>query len=200
MKVLFDIANFKIVQIIVFGSLFLGIYYFTLYDDGSHLRASIADTQTNIDQVSAKVNKKKEEIKNIKIFEKEILNQEDVVKQFLNFIPGSLTFTEVSALLFKEAKLAGINIEVKKDEQVDKKEDSEYRTLKVRLTIRGAFSQILLFLSKLTNQKRMLVVNNIEMRMDRGNGLIGADLLVSAYRYEKQAKKTEDETKKNATE
>lgn len=186
MRILFDIANLKIFQIVIFGSFLLGIYYFTMYDDGSDLRGSIASIQTNIDQTSEQVSKKQKEIEDIKDFEQEVLSQEDIIKHFLNFIPSSLTFTDVSSLLIKEAKSAGINIEVKRDEQADKEENSEYSTLKVQLTVSGAFSQILLFLSKLTNQRRMLVVNNINMRMDRTSGLIGADLLISAYRYEKQ--------------
>ena len=82
MKIFFDLANFKVFQIIVFGSLYvLGIYYFTLYDDGSHLQTSIVNIQTNNDQVSQKVTKRsKKKLAQIKIFEQEILTQEDVIK------------------------------------------------------------------------------------------------------------------------
>ena len=184
MRILLDISNFTIIQIIAFGCLFLGIYYFTMYDDGSSLKDSIVEIQADIEEVSGKVVEKREELEKIKIFEREVLNQENVVKQFLHFIPSSLTYTEVSSLLIKEAKSSGINIEVKRDERIGVKKGSEYSTLTVRLKISGAFSQILLFLSKLTSQKRILVVNSINMQIDRETGLRQADLQIDTYRYE----------------
>ncbi len=195
MRFLSDLAHFTVVQILVFGSFLLGVYYFVWYDDGSSLRSSIADVQTNIEQTSEKINTKKEELENVKSFEREILNEEDVVKQFLNFIPSSLTFTEVSSLLINEATSSGINIEVKKDQKVEEKEDSDYHTLTVRLTVSGAFAQILLFLSKLTSQKRMFVVRSIDMRIDGDTGLREADLLIDTYRYEKRSRQEEVNTK-----
>ena len=185
MNILFDIARFRTIQIVVFGSFFMGIFYFTMYNDGSVLKKTIADVETNINQVEEQVNKTQKDLEDVENFEKEILAQEEAVKYFLNFIPSSLTFTEVSTLLIKEAKSAGVNIEVKQDKRGHKQNDSEYQTLDVQLTVNGAFAQILLFLSNLTNQKRIIIVNNIDMKVDRVTQLIGANLNISAYRYEK---------------
>ena len=185
MNILFDIARFRTIQIVVFGSFFMGIFYFTMYNDGSVLKKTIADVETNINQVEEQVNKTQKDLEDVGNFEKEILAQEEAVKYFLNFIPSSLTFTEVSTLLIKEAKSAGVNIEVKQDKRGHKQNDSEYQTLDVQLTVNGAFAQILLFLSNLTNQKRIIIVNNIDMKVDRVTQLIGANLNISAYRYEK---------------
>ena len=193
MRILSDIANFQLTQIIVFGSLFLGAYYFSWYNDGSTLKKSIDDIQTNTQQVELQVNKKQGELENIKSFEKEVLAQEEDVKYFLNFIPSSLTFTDISTLLLREAKSSGVNVGLKKDEKVDKEEDSEYQTLSVQLAINGSFSQILLFLSKLTQQRRMLIVENIDMIMNRQTQLIDAKLLVSAYRHDKKSKEKEEQ-------
>ena len=193
MRILSDIANFQLTQIIVFGSLFLGAYYFSWYNDGSTLKKSIDDIQTNTQQVELQVNKKQGELENIKSFEKEVLAQEEDVKYFLNFIPSSLTFTDISTLLLREAKSSGVNVGLKKDEKVDKEEDSEYQTLSVQLAINGSFSQILLFLSKLTQQRRMLIVENIDMIINRQTQLIDAKLLVSAYRHDKKSKEKEEQ-------
>lgn len=185
MRLLWDISNFSLFQIIVFGFFFLGIYYFVWHNDGSYLQKSIDDIQVNINQSLEEVNKQQQEIKNVKLFEQNVLQQEDIIKQFLNFIPTSLTYPEISALLIKEAKSSGINIEVKQDEQVNQaQQETDYRALKVKLTISGSFAQILLFLSKLTNQKRILIVENINMRINENNNLIEANLSIVAYRHE----------------
>jgi len=154
-----------------------------VYDDGSALRKSIVEVQKKIEQVEQQVKRKQQELNEVKTFEQEILAQEEAVKYFLNFIPSSLTFTDVSALLINEAKSSGVNIEVKRDERVDERDDSEYNTLNIQLTVNGAFSQILLFLSKLTDQKRILVVKNINMRMNRQTQLVKAGMSILAYRY-----------------
>lgn len=186
MRIFFDIARFRLIQIIVFGSLFVGVFYFTLYDDGSALRKEIEGIRTNTNQVVAEVEKKKQELEDVKVFEQETINEEEVVKSFLNFIPSSLTYTEVSTLLIEEAKSAGVNIGVKQDRQLHKSGDTEYKTLNVQLEISGSFSQILLFMSKLTAQRRILVVQDINMGINRENQLIEARLSIAAYRYEKK--------------
>ena len=189
MRFLFDVAHFQLAQILVFGSLLLGGYYFTLYDDGSELRETIQTIQTDTRRAEAQIEQTEKEIEDVKIFEKEILAEEESVKYFLNFVPNTLTFTEVSTLLIKEAKSSGVNISLKKDKIVNQEEDSEYHTLNIGLTISGSFSNILLFLSKLTAQKRILIVNNIDMTVNRQNQLIESVLDISAYRYQEIDKK-----------
>ena len=194
MRLFFNIVYLQFIQIIVFGFLGLGVFYFTKYDDGSALRKSIDDVKVNIQQVEEQIKKKQQELEEIKVFEIELKDQEEVIQYFLNFVPSSLTFTDVSELVTKEARSAGVNIIEKKDNnQTAKNEDSEYRTLDVQLTIKGAFSQVLLFLSKLTDQKRMLIVNEINMRVDRQTRLITANLSLSAYRYEKREEAQKEE-------
>ena len=166
----------------------MGVYYFSWYNNGSTLKKSIDDIQMNTQQVEFQISKKQEELENIKTFEKEVLAQEEDVKYFLNFIPSSLTFTDISTLLLSEAKSSGVNVGLKKDEKVDKEKDSEYQTLSVQLAVNGSFSQILLFLSKLTQQRRILIVENIDMIINRQTQLIEAKLLVSAYRHDKKSK------------
>lgn len=197
MKIFFDIARFKFIQILVFGAVFLGVYYFTLYDDGSFLNTQIEGVQNQINQSEGKVKEKEEELRNVREFEKEILAEEDVIKHFLNFIPESLTYTDLSALLIKSAKITGVNIELKRDEETNvNTESSEYETLKIELTINGSFSQIMFFLSKLTSQRRILILKKINMQIHE-NRSIKANLSVLAYRY-KGIEKKEDNIEKGS--
>ena len=197
MRILYDIANLSFIQIIVFGGLFLGLFYFTMYDNGNSLKKSIEATRAENQQVSAQVRKKKKEMTDIKLFQREISTQEEAVNYFLNFIPSDLTFTDVSALLNKEAKTSGVNINLKQDERVTQMEGTDYHILNVRLTVSGAFSQILLFLSKLTDQKQVLIVDKIGMKVNRTTELVEADLNISAYRYQPKEEEEEEEKKQS---
>ena len=198
MKILFDLARLQFLQIFVFGGIFIGVYYFTLYDDGAYLDKLIKDVQSNIEQTEVKIKKKEEDLETVKEFEREILSEEEVVKYFLNFIPESLTYTELTSLLIKSAEFTGINIELKQDQKVQVREESEYQTLKIKLTINGSFSQIMFFLSRLTVQKRMLILQKINITIDRTSRLIKADLNIIAYRYNKRQQKEEEKKKENA--
>ncbi len=193
MRILFDIANFGIIQLLVFGGLFVGIFYFTSYNDGSHIKKAIEDIESNIQKVSKQNQQKQKEIQDVKMFEKEIMAQEKDVKFLLDFIPKSLTYTDISNLLITTANRSGVNIDVKQDQKVESREDSEYHILSIQLAVSGAFSHILLFLSKLTDQRRMLIVNNVTMRVERETQLIKADLNISAYRYKELDKKQTEE-------
>ena len=173
----------------VFGGFFLGVYYFTLYDDGTRLNNLIEEVQNNIWKVEVQIKEKEMELENIKEFEREILNEKKVIESFLKFIPESLTYTELSSLLINSAKITGVNIEVKTDQAIQIEEESEYQTLQIHLTIKGSFSQIMFFLSKLTSQKRMLILQRIDMNIEETSRLVKANLKIIAYRYQKLEKK-----------
>ena len=196
MRILFDIAHFSFIQILVIGGFFFGVFYFTAYDNGKNLQAEIKTAQTEIQTASEQLEQKQKELQDIKSFETEVLNQEEVIRQFLNFVPSSLTFTDMFSLLTKEAKASGVNIVDKRDERITEIEDSEYQTLNIKLTVEGAFTQVLVFLSKMTQQRRMLIVNNIDMNITNAeNQMIKTNMLISAYRYEEKKSKEKQKEK-----
>ncbi len=193
MRLLLDIANFGLIQIIVFGCLSMGGYYFFAFDDGNSLKESLSNMENQISQVEISIKKKEKEFLDLEIFKKEILLKEKSVNYFLNYIPNQLSSIDVFSLLNSEAKVAGINIEDKQD-QPSLQKDS-YEVLQIKLRVSGAFPQLVLFLSRLTDQKRILVVDNISMNISNDKKLIMADLNILAFRYNEQEQKKEDKSK-----
>ena len=183
-----SLAHFQIAQIIVFGGFVLGVFYFTVYDDGSILRQSIVDVQNQIKKSEGEVAKVKAEIESVKLFEREVENHKKVIKFFLNYIPANLTFTEISSLVNKQALSSGVNIESKEDsEQIE--DQDEYDILNMKLKVSGSFSQIMFFLSKLTSQERLLVVNKIDLNISPESKQIMSNINLLAYRYKKDIDK-----------
>ena len=197
MKILFNISNLSLAQIIVFGCLSMGGYYFFMYNDGSQLRQSISDAEGKSQQIDTGIKKKETELKNLKDFKKEVSLKEKSVNYFLNFIPNQLSSIDVFSLLNREAKDTGINIEDKKD-QPSLREES-YEILRIKLKVSGAFPQVVLFLSRLTNQKRVLIVNNVSISVADNKKSILADLDIFAFRYheKKEKEKEKDGQKKD---
>ena len=186
-----SLSHFQLTQILVLGGFALGIYYFTAYDDGTTLRQTIADVQNQVKTKEEEVSKVREDIKRVKLFEQEVVNHRKVIKFFLNYIPSSLTFTEISSLVNQQALSSGVNIESKEDNQLENQEESlEYDILNMKLRVSGSFSQIMFFLSKLTDQKRLLVINKINLNITSAAKQIISDIDLSAYRYGESSEET----------
>ena len=193
-----SLAHFQVAQIIVLGGFGLGVFYFTAYDDGTNLREVIADAQNQVKQTEKEVSKVRAEIDNVKLFELEVSNNKKVIKYFLNYIPASLTFTELSSLVNRQALSSGVNIESKEDNKEfnDETDQKEYDTLNLKLRVSGSFSQIMFFLSKLTEQKRLLVVNKIDLNLLSESKQIMSDINLLAYRYKGSIEKPEEQEQK----
>ena len=184
MVFLLNLANSTLTQIFVFGVFFMGLYYFSFYDDGELLKKDIQTIKDQTQTVQGNIEKTKTEIDNVLVFKNEVETKEEVVKALLNYTPESLTFNEVSTLLNNEALAAGVNIESKKDGSIDDVEDADYQTLSLEIEMTSSFSQLMFFLSKLTQQKRILIVESIDVKMDPSKNIVSSRINLLAYRYQ----------------
>lgn len=187
-----NIATMGFIQINILGSFLTGVYYFTLYNDGSQLKKETTEIQTRIQAVDLKIKKQREEVTRLENYKKAIDREARAIQYFLSYIPNEYTAIDVFHFLTNEAKNAGINIEDKADQGI---QDGEfYDALKVQVRVAGSFSQVLLFLSRLTAQKKILVVNNIQLSLLGGEDdhWISANMTVYAYRY-KGEEQTDEE-------
>ena len=186
-----SLSQFQLTQILVLGGFALGVYYFTGYDDGTVLRESIVDVQNQVKTTEGELSKTREDIERVKLFEQEVANHKRVIKFFLNYIPSSLTFTEISSLVNQQALSSGVNIESKEDNQFeDQEEDLDYDILNMKLRVSGSFSQTMFFLSKLTDQKRLLVIDKINLNISSSANQIMSDINLLAYRYRENLEET----------
>lgn len=181
MNFLNDISNLNFVQIVVFGGILTGGFYFTLYNDGSVLMKQIEAENKRFKKVEEKLRIKKEELKRLIQFEEDLKRDEKSIGVFLDYIPEKMTTFEMFRFITQEAKLSGVNIEDKTDHGVEEKE--MISALKASLRVSGSFQQIVFFLSKLTAQKRILVVDKIQIKSVEKAQQVIASMDVYAYRY-----------------
>ena len=186
-----NIATMGLMQIIVLGGFLTGVYYFTIYNDGSQLEKGTVDIQTQVQAMDRKIQKQKDEIIKLENYKKAIDREARAIQYFLSYIPNEYTAIDIFHFLTNEAKNAGINIEDKADQGI---QDGEfYDALKVQVRVAGSFSQVLLFLARLTAQKKILVVNNINLSLSvEEDQWISADMIVFAYRYKEEEQEDEE--------
>ena len=183
-------ATMGLGQIIVLGGFLLGGYYFLLYDNGDSQRDQIQDIQQKTQGVERDIQKKKEELQRSLSFQRDLKREARSIEHFLNYVPNEQTAVDIFHFMTAEAKTSGVNIKDKQDQGVVNME--AYDALKVQLKVGGSFSQVLLFLSRLTAQKRILVVDNISMSLSsKADQWITAEMIVYAYRYKGDKKQEE---------
>ena len=187
-----SIALMGFIQIITLGGFFTGIYYFTFFDDGSLLKKQTAEVHTQVQAADQKIKKQKDEITKLLNYKEAVEKEARAIQYFLSYIPNEYTAIDVFQFLTQEAKNAGINIEDKRDQGIQ--DGKFYDALKVHVRVAGSFSQVLLFLSRLTAQKKILVVNDITLALskEKDEEWINASLTVYAYRY-KESKEEKKE-------
>ena len=189
MKILNDISQLTVVQIMVFGSILTGVFYFSFYDRGISLMKKTEDVNLQIQTVEATINKKQNEIDRLIQFEKDLVTDEESIGVFLDYISTDMTTIDMFRLVTQEAKMAGINIEDKRDQGIDEKE--MFYILKTSLKVSGSFPQIVFFLSKLTAQKRILLVDRIQVEARAKKELVTASMDIYAFRYKQNTSKEE---------
>ena len=198
MLFLLNLAQSSLIQICVFGCFLMGLYYFSFYNDGEQLRKEIKGVKTQIQGTQKKVEETQTQIDNNLTFKSELEKQQEVIKALLNYTPNTLTFNEISILINNEALSSGVNIESKRDVSVTDVPDKEYQTLNLDIALTSSFSQLMFFLSKLTQQKRILIVESIDVKVDPAKDLVSANIKILAYRYKAKKKQEDNKNQKGA--
>ena len=186
-----DISNLTLTQILVFGSVLAGGFYFTVYNKGDSLKSQIESEQTAFQKAEKILAEKKDELVQLKQFEADLKKDERSINIFLDYISEQMTSIEMFRFITQEAKIAGVNIEDKRDHGAVTKKTLDI--LKASLKISGSFQQIVYFLSKLTDQKRILSVTKINVNASERDQHVTADMDISAYRYKPVVEKKEGE-------
>ncbi len=159
-------AEINIGLVILLSGCIAGGYYFVKYDKGDSIRQQIQ-------QINRDKDKTKETINNLNLELKALQETDVVVNQmgmeinsFLKFIPSKLTSAMMLNHLNNTAKSTGVSLEGITNYDFVQKEEF-YEKLKVSVTIKGIFSQVLLFLSKLTGLTEVITVENFSMESTR---------------------------------
>ena len=139
---------------------------------------------------------KQEELNRLVQFEKDLAIDEKAIGVFLDYIPEKMTTVEMFRFITQEAKISGVNIEDKKDHGTEEKE--MVHSLKASLRVSGSFPQIVFFLSKLTAQKRILLVDQIKVENESNSQTVMASMDIYAFRY-KEAEPPQDENKEEGS-
>ena len=180
-------AHTNILVVLLMSGAIAGVYYLVKYDKGDSIKAQIQQINKDKDKTREQINNLKLELKALQETV-EVINQMGLeINKFLQFIPSRLTSAMILNHLNNTAKSTGVNVEDITNYDFVQREDF-YEKLKVSVTIQGVFSQILLFLSKLTGLTEVITVESFSMQSVRRNtisiqGLDEVKMRMDIYGY-----------------
>ena len=175
------------VVIILSGGI-AGMYYLFKYDNGQSIKEETQGLEKQKAAVQEKIDVVDFELKQLQEMDKAIRLMGDEINKFLQFIPNKLTSSMVLNHLNIHAKAAGVDMQNIQNHSAI--EDHEfYEKIKISVTVTGLFSQVLVFLSKLTGLTEIITVgrfNLSEIRQSRfvsGLNEVKMEMDIYGYRY-----------------
>lgn len=158
-------SQLSIVVIIMFNIVIAGLYYVFKYDSGKSIEIEIHNIrkqQKKIQIKNKKLNKKINDFKSIH----NLTNQlGEKINSIVNYIPNKITDATILKHLNTESKKAGVSIEnIRNQGVIDASEADFYKKIKIHVTVKGGFSQVMIFLSALTGLPIMLIIENFTIK------------------------------------
>ncbi len=160
------------------------MYYVFKYDKGESVQSEINDLETQKQTAQQKVEELKGELNRLQDMDKAMNLMGDEINKFLKFIPDKVSSSMILNHLNEKARSSGVELENIVNHRVSEKKEF-YEKLKVSVTVRGLFTQILIFLSKLTSLTEIITVESFTMEelAQKGRREVKMRMDIYGYRY-----------------
>ena len=183
------LGQLSIGMVILISAGIAGFYWLFKYDNGKDIKESIAELEKNKVEVQEKLDSLALELKKLQELDKAMNLMTGEINKFLQFIPNKLTSSMILRHLTVQAKSAGVRLEDITHHSSSEKEEF-YEKIKTNVKVKGMFTQILVFLSKMTSLTEIITVDSFDIKEQAVAGKIGTGLSevemsmdIYGYRY-----------------
>ena len=178
-------AQLGIGMVIILSAGVASVYYVWKYDKGEAIQQEIESLEQQQNKAKKSIEDLKVELINLKQMNQTMSLMGDKINEFLKFMPDKVTSSMVLNYLNEKARSAGVELENIVNHKVSEKKEF-YEKLKVSVTVRGLFTQVLIFLSKLTGLTEIITVESFNMEnlsQNKGKNEVKMRLDIYGYRY-----------------
>lgn len=155
-------AEWPLPTIFVFGVGLAGGYWMLKYDNGSSIQKKIDQAATEKETLQAEVDELTSKLRNLQEADRTINEMGDQFDQFLKLIPNKMNSSLVMEYLNTISLATGVRVTSIQSHPTSERKDF-YEKLKISVTLRGFYTEILSFLAKLTGLSEIVTVENFEM-------------------------------------
>lgn len=155
--------------VILLSGGFAGLYYVIKYDNGQSIKNEIQTLEKQKNVVQKEINSLDLELKQLQEMDKAMNLMRNEINKFLQYIPNKLTSVMVLNHLNVNAKASGVDLEdITRYRAVEKKEF--YEKIKISVTVKGLYTQVLVFLSKLTGLTEIVTIERFTLTEVKSKG------------------------------
>lgn len=184
----------KIVALSVKKAFLIGLgvaflFFLTFYDDGSIWQKRVDNGNRDLTALNKKLEDLRRDEKKILEFQRLSKEKADRLERILRTLPEELSTADLIQKLSSEANASGVGIlSIKPIEKV--RDHGFFEELAVEISLEGEFSQLVAFLSYLTNVSQILTVSKLNLvartyAADNKSVDLALSGVFSGYRYKK---------------
>lgn len=163
------LSELEMPKAIIIGLVVALFYRFTSYDNGSALEQQIKTGEQNVINLTAEVKRLKRDMVLVEKFTttKKILGE--TFDKLIRYLPEDFNVNDQMKIISTEAKTAGANI-VSIAKGRGGKQFQFYEEISVKVELEGTFTQVMMFLSRLTRLNKVIVVRDMTIKKVRSSG------------------------------
>ena len=188
------LLSLNIIGIVFVSGILSAIYFFTNYDSGELWKTKTKEAQQKIIATEKKITQQKEELQKTVEFDNSVKVMGKELDYFLTYIPESLTTLHIFEDLTSVSKMSGVEIVSMSNSKQSGSTAKFYQSMAVNLSLKGTFSNFLIFLSQLTHLKKFITVQSVSLSPanDRKNQAVSTPIILAkinlvGFRYLKDS-------------
>ncbi len=161
------ISTYTLGKAFIIGLAICGVFYFTLYDDGSAVESQIAAIGGQLKTEEAKKKDTDATLKQVREMQDKVGRLSTQYQEISRRLPSALYSIDINKSIDGFARNAGVNVKSKKPGENVRKEVVE--EVPVEVSLEGTYSELAQFVYLVSSAERMSRVKNIVIT-DPGSG------------------------------
>jgi type IV pilus assembly protein PilO len=170
-----------------------GVNFFFFVQDAADMTARLQAEEQTLERQLAE---KKGIADNLNALRKEMDSLDQQLQEALTELPDKKDIDELLAQLNDVGRKAGLDIA--KVEPAPEAMESFFARIPVKMTVSGNYHEIALFLQEVANMRRIVNINNIQLKLNPSQKsekvILSSDFMATTFRFVDQ-KKTDDKKK-----
>jgi Tfp pilus assembly protein PilO len=142
------------------------VYYLAIFDDGARLKDVIDQNKQSLLEAETQLKATRESVENANRFEAEVNRIAEQFARITDFMPDRMGVAELTNVITDNATKSGAKLmrtEPEKRQEARSDKADFFETTRVGFHLEGSFSQMVTFLSLISQENRLLTFDEVEL-------------------------------------
>lgn len=186
-------ARLTMIRALILGAFIASLYYFFVFDAGTVQQAAIVTAKADIANQQKQLAEINQKLDRAHEYQRSASEMGEALNKLLAYIPENFRLQDFMKTVSEEAKVSGLNIirVAENRSSTTSQKRTDFEELAVSVELQGTFAQQMTFLSNLTKQKQIFILQkfNLDREQVGGNAndtevpILNFKGEIHAYRY-----------------